>query len=436
MTAPPRPRRLRGLPPPERRRRGDLVAAALIAVGAVVAVVLVVATGDGVGTTDRVAERPLTAPPGGPVPTVLAEAWRAESPATPVPVVVGPAVVTAGPDGVVGHDPVTGAPAWSYARPEVPCTVGAGFGDVLAVFRSEGPLGVWCSDVAALDPATGARGPARHADLREGTRLLADTDHVTGAGRDYVETWRSDLVATTEVGLLPTPVQPPEAQPRAGCVNGSIAVGGGTLGMIQRCPGDASDRLTVLDASPRSAEEPEERTSVLTGVQGARLVALTDRRAAFAAPDGTLRIIDVAAAGPDGTGATPVAVPLGAAAGPTADPPGLAAVVRPAGGVLLWWTGTATVGLDAADLQPRWTLPGTLGAGAAWPGTAPSTTLLVPVPDGLAVIDARTGTPRAAPVPVDRAGTAPGAPVAVAAVGTTLVEQRGTTTVALRPPGA
>lgn len=428
-------RRLRlDLPRPERRRRGDLVAAALISVAVLLLVVVVVATGDAAGTDDRVATKPLVVPPEGPLPTALVEAWRADSPATPTPLVVGPAVVTAGPDGVVGHDAVTGAPAWSYSRPETPCTVGAGFGDVLAIFRTDGALGTWCSDVAALDPATGARGPSRHTDLREGTRLLADRDHVTGTGRDYIETWRSDLVATTAIGALPNPVQPPSEQPRAGCANGSVAVGGGSLAAVERCPGEASDRLTVFDADPPSSEKPQERISVLTGVVGARLVALTDRRVAIAAPDGTLRVLDAGSSSEDGTGASPVSYPLGTAAGPTADPPGLAATIRPVGPVLLWWTGTATVGLDPDDLRPRWALPGTLGAGAAWPGTTPATTVLIPVPGGLAVVDAATGAPRGATIPVDRAGTAPDAPVAVATVGTVLVELRGATTVALRPP--
>lgn len=407
------------------------MAVALIAVAAVVGTLLVLNTGDAAHTSDQVASPSLAPSPDGPVPTGLTEAWRAESPATPAPVAVGPAVVTAGPDGVVGHDPATGREAWSYRRPEPPCTVGTGFGDVLAVFRTQGPLGAWCSDVASLEPGSGARGPARNADLREGTRLLADRDHVTGTGADHVETWRSDLVLTTEVGRIPTPVQPPSAQPRAGCTNGSVAVGGGTVGMVQRCPGEDSDRLTVVTADPQSSEKPEERSSVLLGVRGARLVALTDRRAAWAAPDGTLHVVGTA---PDTADLAPAVFPLGAAAGPTTDPPGLAATVRPVGTVLLWWTGSATVALDAGDLTPRWTLPGALGTGAAWPGSAPAAVALVPVPEGLAVVDAGTGAPRGPTIPVTR-GLPPGTPVAVATTGTTVVELRGSTVVALRPPG-
>lgn len=425
----PRPSRL---PRPERRSRGDLVAVAFLVVAAVVGTLLVLASGDAADTELTPASPPLQPGADGPVPTALGEVWRAASPATPAPLAVGPAVVTAGPDGVVGHDPVTGREAWRYSRPEAPCTVGTGFGDVLAVFRTDGPLGTWCSDVAALEPDTGTRGPARNADLREGTRLLADRDHVTGTGADHVETWRSDLVLTTEVGRVATPVQPPDAQPRAECTNGSVAVGGGTVGMVQRCPGEDSDRLTVVDADPQSSEKPEERSSTPLGVRGARLVALTDQRAAWAAPDGTLHVVGTSA---DAETLIPETVyPLGTAAGPTTDPTDLAATVRPVGPVLLWWTGTATVGLDAGDLRPRWTLPGTLGAGAAWPGSAPAAVALVPVPDGLAVVDAATGTPRGPVVPVARGGD-PTAPVAVAATGTTVVELRGSTVVALRPPG-
>lgn len=414
---------------PLRRRRSDLVAIALITAVVVVGAILVVSAGDEAATTLRTAARPLTVPPPGPVPTSLTEAWRADSPASATgatPIGIGPVVVTAGPGGsggqVVGRDPVTGAEAWSYTRPGSVCTLGGGFGMVLAVFRTEGPTGPWCSDVASFTPATGARGPARNADLREGTRLLADRDQVTGTGPDYLEAWRYDLVATTEIGRVPTPVQPPDVQQRSVCTNGSVAVGGRVIGALERCPGEDSDRLTFFAADPASAEKPEERGSVLLGVRGARLVAVNGDRAAVAAPDGTLRV--VTAAGQVTT------VPLGPAAGPTTDPPGLATPVRAGGPVLLWWTGTATVALDPVELRPRWTVPGTIGPGAPVPGTGAAVTLLVPVPSGLAVVDAATGVPRGL-VPVARA---PGpTPVGVGVVGTTVLEQRGSEVVALRP---
>lgn len=442
----PRGPRGRRLPPPERRRRGDLIAAAVIVVVAVLGALLVLRSGDGASTTLRTASPPLSQPELGPVPTALVEAWRAESPATAAPadpgganggtIGSGPigtpaALITAGPDGegggvVSGHDPVTGAVAWEYRRPEELCTVGFGFGDVLAVFRTDGPTGTWCSDVAAFTPSTGARGPARTADLRPGTRLITSGAHVTATGRDVVEVWRSDLVATVEYGALPTPVQS-SPQPRAGCTHGSVAAGTGVVAILEHCPNEASDRLSVIDADPAQHDKPEDRFSVLSGVTGGRLVAAGVDRTAVAAPDGTLRTWDA-------SGQPVASFPLGPLAGATADPPGLTVGTRTAGPVLLWWTGTGTVALDAADLRPRWTIPGALGPGTLLPvaDAAAPPTVLVPVPGGLAVADAATGAVRAT-LPVDRAGST--GPVGVAAVGTTVVEQRGSTVVALRPPG-
>ncbi len=417
---------------PERRRRTDLVVAVVLVVAALVATVLVLAAGDGARTSLRLASPPLAARAPGPVPTALVEAWRASSPSTATALTVGPAVVTAGPTaeggGVVsGHDAATGAVGWEYRRPEVPCTVGAGFGDVLAVFATDRPTGTWCSDVTTLDPATGARRPARNTDVRPGTRLLADDGHVTATGRNYLETWRSDLVATVEYGALPTPVQS-DPQPRLACAHGSVAVASGLVAVLERCPGETSDRLSVLDADPTNADKPGTRSSVLTGIVGGRLVAAGADRTAVAAPDGTLRTFDA-------DGAPVAAVGLGPLAGPTTDPPGLTAGVRPAGPVLLWWTGTGTVALDPTDLTPRWTLAGSLGPGGAFPTAAPGPgTVVVPVPGGLAVADAATGAVSTT-LPVDRSGSDAGSgPVGVAVSGPVVVEQRGTTVVALRPP--
>ncbi|HEY2194628.1 MAG TPA: hypothetical protein VGH76_20340 [Actinomycetospora sp.] len=434
-------------PPAERRRRVDLVAIVLIVVAAVVGTVLVLRVGDESATSLRPATPPLAPASTGPVPTALVPVWRAADPvgAPPGahllggPTAQGPAVAVGrdDPDGsgvVTGLDAVTGAPAWEYRRPEPLCTLGSGFGEVIALYRTTSPLGTFCSDVATIDPSTGQRGPSRSADVRPGTRLLADGSHVVATGRDYLEVWRDDLVATLEYGALPTPVQS-TPEPRASCPRSSVAAGADAVAVLERCPGETSDRLSVMTDSPAEYDKPEDRFSVLSGVSGGRLVAVANDRTALEAPDGTLRIYDGAGT-PIGTAA------LGPAVGPVAraaqetgtDPPGQQTGVRLAGPVLLWWTGTATVGLDPSTLLPRWTLPNTLGPGAAVSSDvlgAP-TTVLVPVPGGLAVVDGATGTPRPT-IPVDRGADPPG-PVGVEVVGTTVVEQRGVTVVGLRPP--
>ncbi len=434
-------------PRAERRSRVDLLAIALIVVAAVVGTVLVLRAGDEASTTVTPAPTPLTPPVDGPVPTALVPAWRAPNPAgAPLgadllagPTTVGPAVATGrtDPDGygvVTGLDATTGAPAWEYRRPEPLCTLGSAFGDVLALFRTTTPVGTFCSDVATIDASTGQRGPTRNSDVRPGTRLLADGSHVTATGRDYLEVWRDDLVATLDYGALPNPVQS-TPQPRATCPHVSVAVGSDTVAVLERCPAEPSDRLSVLSSTPSEYDKPEDRFSVLSGVTGGRLVAVADDRTALEAPDGTLRVYD-------GSGTPVGTVPLGPAAGPVAraagetatDPPGQTAGASLAGPVLLWWTGTATVGLDPSTLLPRWTLPDTLGPGAAVTNgvLGEPTTVLVPVRDGLAVVDAATGATRPV-IPVDRRADPPG-PVGVGVVGSTVVEQRGATVVGLRPP--
>jgi hypothetical protein len=444
----PRPdRRAVWWPRAERRRRVDLLAIALLVVAAVVGTLLVLRTGDEAATTVRPAVPPLAPVVEAPAPTVLVPVWRAANPAGAPPApdllagptVVGPAVAVGrtDPDGsgvVGGLDAATGAPAWEYRRPEPLCALGSGFGEVLAMFATTSPVGTFCNDVATVDPSTGQRGPSRDSDVRPGTRLLADGSHVTATGRDYLEVWRDDLVATLDYGALPTPVQS-TPQPRAACPHVSVAVGADSVALLERCPGEPSDRISVLSDSPAESDKPEDRFSVLSGVTGGRLVAVAGDRTALEAPDGTLRVYD-------GAGTPVGTVPLGPAAGPVAraaqetatDPPGQPLGVRLAGPVLLWWTGTATVGLDPSTLLPRWTLPNTLGPGAAVSTgeLGAPTTVLVPVPAGLAVVDAATGAPRPT-IPVDRRADPPG-PVGVEVVGSTVVEQRGATVVGLRPP--
>jgi hypothetical protein len=92
---------------------------------------------------------------------------------------------------------------------------------------------------------------------------------------------------------------------------------------------------------------------------------------------------------------------------------------------IYWWTGSATVALDRADLQPVWTLPDTRG-----PGVRYGDAVLVPVPDGLAVVDPFTGTVTRT-IAVDRGGWT--GPVQPAVAGSVLLEQRGPDLVALRP---
>jgi hypothetical protein len=410
---------------PERRRRGDLVAAAVLVVLVVVAATVLWGTGGVAGTTSAPAvAASAEPPPAADVPAGFTEAWRAPSAATPQPVVSARAVVTADGSTVTGHDPLTGATSWTYSRDVPLCTVAAGFpgaddgvGRVLALY-GEGPD--WCSELTALRPDTGARAAAANPDTRPGARLLAAGSSVVGTGADYLEVLRSDLVKTLEYGLVNAPAQP-ERQPRAGCRYGSTALVSGRLGVVERCPDEFGDRLTVISPDgPDGADKPAVEFSVALSGIGATLVAMTSELAAVALPGPPrLLVFDRQGAQVDVVG---LDVPESDLA---SDPVGGVAPVRSDGQRTYWWTGSRTVALDETTLRPVWTAPDALGPALPYGGG-----LLLPVRDGLAEIDPNTGS---ALRTLGIARADPLGPVRLDAVGEVVLEQRGTEVVALRP---
>ncbi len=414
----PRAPRLR----PERRRRSDVIVAAALAVLVIGTTAVLWFTSEAVHTSSRPAVEPIAAPPAATgVPSAVTEAWRAPSGATVAPVVAGPAVVTADGNLVVGRDARTGEERWSYERDLQLCTVTAGFpradngrGRVLALY-AEGSG--WCSELTALRPDTGARAGASNPDVHQGTRLLAADTSVVATGADYLEVMRSDLVKTLEYGAVPVPVQVRE-QPRPGCTHASTAVGADRLGLVERCPGEASDRLTLVAADgDDGAEKPQVDFSVPLPGTGAVIVAVSAERVAVALP-GPPRLLLYDHAGQQ-VGEHPLDVPDA----DLADPPGGTVATTSRDHRITWWTGSRTVALDDQDFTPLWTVPDALGPAAPY-----ADALLVPVPRGLRVLDATDGS-EVRTIPVDR----PAGPVRLATLGDMLLEQRAGEVVALRP---
>ena len=419
---------------PERRTRGDLAAVAVIAVAVIVAATVLWRYSDARATVSQLATgEPAALVPATTLPPALAEVWSAPSGATPAPVVTGSAkttvdgqetttdstVVTADGREVVGRDPFSGEPRWRYARDLDVCTVTAAWRNALTVW-SKDPR--FCSEVTALDGNSGKRVNQRNGDAEHGTRVLFDGTHATAVGGRYLETWRSDLVRTTQYGAVPWTVNPGK-QPRSGCTYVSTAAAANLIGVIERCPSDGTkaDRLTVLKANPKEAEQPEVAFSVPLGVPAALVVAVSAQRTAVLLSDPS-RIAVYDANGAQ-VGSYPVAPATTAAT--TAAVAGTPAVASTVTGTnVYWFTGSATVALDPTEFKPRWTVDGTLGAGALFAGR-----LLLPAPDQLLVVDPTTGA-RLGAIPVDRGGYR--GPVRLAAAGPLVLEQRGDRLVALR----
>ena len=415
---------------PLRRTTGDLVAAALLSITVVVTAAALWHYSDANATESQTAatEPPLLVSPTA-LPPSLAPAWQQPSGATAAPVVAGHSVVTGEGSEVVGRDPLTGDVRWRYARDIPLCTVmpavledlppgttgGAtrDFENALAAF-SKDPR--FCSEVVMLDGGTGKRTAQRNGDAEAGTRIVSDGTHITATGTRYLETWRSDLVRTTQYGHVGAPVNPGK-QPRTGCEYGSTAVASNQIGLIERCPNEDSDRLTVLKANPANAETPEVIFSVQAGTRGARVVAVSVDKVAVLLPDPARLVVY------DNTGnqlaSHPVDIDVPTATGTVEVP---ITTITPT--AVYWYTGSSTIALDPADFTPRWTVDGTLG-----PGTLMAGRLLMPKPGELAVLDASTGE-QVGDVPVDR-GSYQGV-VQLAVAGPVVLEQRGGQLGALR----
>ncbi|HEX7302451.1 hypothetical protein [Lentzea sp.] len=415
--------------PPARswRTRADFVAVAVIAVVALLASVLTWAFSDARATTsvtgpsswDQLPE--VTA-----LPPSLAEVWRAKSGATQSPVVVltpspqtgeeKPSTVVTGDGGAVdGRDPLTGDVRWTYSRDLPLCVVSSGWGRAMALYSK----GTNCSELTSLDGVTGERRAQRNGDAEPGTALLNEGSHLITTGSKYLEVYRrDDLVKSLEYGALRAIVNPGK-QPRVGCTYGSVAVTSGRFAMVERCPDDAFDRVSVIKPNPDKSDEPKVFASVLTGAKNAQVVAVTEKLVAVAVPDPARLLVF------DGeTGAQVSDVPLDIPSSDFTDPPNHVARTFSTKTNVFWFSGSKTFALSQDTLTPLWTADGALGAGTTLAGRA-----VIPVQEGLRVYEQATGAV-VGTIKVNREGHT--GPVQLATAGPVVLEQRGETLVALR----
>jgi len=271
-----------------------------------------------------------------------------------------------------------------------------------------------CSQVTELAGDTGKRVAARSSYNDDTLTLTADGTYVLALGPNRLEVWRSDLVRTLEYGYVDAPVNP-HSQPRSGCALNSAASSSSQVAVLERCPGDEGDRLTVLHPAPEDPTKPEEKGSaVLTGIDGARVLATAGERVLLYLPEAAARTPRLAVY--DSTATAVAEYGLN-------NPLPADATVADAGASTLLWTGNSVISLRESDLSPEWTAPGALGPGAAMGGR-----ILMPVTDAIAVLDVTTGR-EVRRIPVAR-GVVSG-PIRTAVLGGTVLEQRGAEVVAL-----
>jgi hypothetical protein len=438
------------------RRKRDVLAVVGIAVVSLVGGLLLWQSSDVRATSSQTYDGPVpTQAPPTRFPPSLGESWRAESPATPVPVAVGETIVTGAGGEVAGRDPLTGEVRWSYTRDLPLCTVTAAWDMALTVYSkpdnllpSDDPRKAGgCSEFTSLDPASGRRGRQpdpteerskpdggqRNSDAELGTRLLFDGTYVTTTGEKLLTTVRSDLVRTVEYGEIPV-LTNAERQPRTGCTYGTVAVEAGRIAVVERCPDDSSGRLTVYNAThdENDDDKPVVVSSVVVG-EGAQVVGMTEHcRVPGQAEENEVELCTaIVLPNParlvvydqEGVQVAEHELDLGPGDLRT-EPADHTLATNRTTGALYWFTGSRTIVLSEVDLSPLWTVEDTLGPGAAFAGK-----IVIPVPDGLAVLQPTDGE-RVGTIPVDR-GDHRGL-VTTSTLGSMVFEQRGDTLVALR----
>ena len=403
---------------PERRTKADLLAAASIVAVVTVAAALIWWTSDARATISRPAAVPAPNPtPARAVPASLKQLWTAASVATVQPIAVGGTVVTGDGHAVEGRDPRTGEVRWRYSRDSNLCGVSWVYHSAVAVY----PDDRGCGQVSTIDGSTGQRGPARSSYADKRVDLSSDGTTVLSAGDTRLELWRSDMVRMLSYGEIDARVKPSSKGLHTGCRLTSAAASSAAVSVLEACGGQADLRLTLLRPS-KEEDEPEQRDVPEPGIavdSGARVLTVSETRTALYLPVPQPRVEVV-----DGGGVT-----VGSTLLPK--PPSTASVISRPGNLVTWWTGDAVMVFDAANLTYRYSITAAGPSVPVGPATMMAGKLLVPVTGGIAVCDPVTGVGEGL-LPVSRAPTR--SAVIPAVSGSQLLEQRGSTLVALGAP--
>lgn len=399
---------------PERRTRADVVAALAIAVVVAVVAALVWWTSDARATTSRPAATPVpNLTPAKVLPETLRELWTAPSAKTTSPLVVAGAVVTGNGRAVDGRDPATGDSLWSYARDLDLCGVTWVYHYAVAVY----PDVRGCGQVSTINAKTGRRGPSRTAYADPEVTLSSDGTTVLSAGDSRLEMWRSDMVRMLSYGSIDARIKPgTPASPVCRLV--STAASSTAVSVLEACPDQADLRLTLL--RPADEEDTPELKYVpqpgVTDESGARVIAVSETTTAVYVPTPKPMVNIV-----DETGATVASTLL-------SKPPSANATMSRAGDLITWWTGEDVMVFSANGLRYKYTVTPAGRNVPLGPATVMAGLLLVPVTDGYDVFDPESGKGERH-IPLRRPPSS--APVVPAMAGSTLLEQRGDTLVAL-----
>jgi hypothetical protein len=399
---------------PERRTKGDLLAAAAIAVVIAATASLIWWTSDARATISRPAATPAPNPSlAKQVPAGLKQLWSAPSAATTAPVIVGGTVATGDGREVDGRDAGTGQARWSYARDSDLCGLSWVYHYAVAVYRDDRG----CGQVSTIDGSTGRRGAARSSYADPQVRLSSDGTTVLSVGDTRLELWRSDMVRMLAYGETDARVKPSSRGLHSGCKLYSAAASSLAVSVLESCANQADLRLALLRPG-KEDDEPAQHLVAEPGIganSGARVLTVWQSNTAVYLPVPQPRVDVIDDMGTVVSSALLPKAPSNSA-------------VSQAGNLVTWWTGDSVLVFEASSLTLRYTIAAGEKTVPLGPGAMMAGKLLIPVSGAIGVYDPATGANERY-IPVDRA---PSTRAVVPAVsGSRVFEQRGDTVVAL-----
>lgn len=344
-------------------------------------------------------------------PELLNDVWSTTDAGLIPPTTGNTAVVVTDQDGIRGVDPATGETAWSYHRDLPLCTAMVSEDQAIAVFLGQSG----CAETTSVRLSDGEYNATRRS-LAPTEVLPLVSDRRAGIhSLRMLELWRGDLVRTIEFGDVESSAET-DHQAYLHCAITDAATRGETLASIVECPGDEESILIIQDSDPDSAVEPE-ITAETPVPHGSRLTSVGDSVAGYVS-DGELWV-----AGSEGSAHRLLeGVDQPPAATPRGDRTELDLHT-------LWFNGSELIALTQPSLHERFRVPDAIGTGDTW-----GDRVLVPVPEGIAVVDWQGETERVIPVnrenPDDQSDQS--GRVDIRVIGDTVVEWRDGAVVALR----
>lgn len=297
---------------------------------------------------------------------------------SPAPLVLGTSLIVAEDRGVRAVSLNDGTERWHYRRDIPLCALSGSDGLVYATFR--GPTG--CGETVALKPSSGEYAATRRSMASDNPTALRSNSYAGVYNSDFLELWRSDLVRVVEYGQIPATPEP-NLQPHADCSIVSAQTRVELLAVINDC--DGRGRLVMQDANPKESRKPEVKSDIDLGpvTSDMQLIAIGQKSAAVLS-DNRVRVYRE-----DGTQLSDIALHDTSLRptlpeSPASDAPH-AAFTADLPHHMTWWSPRGLMGFRPSTLEPAFEFPEATGTPAPW-----GEHILMPVADGIAVINAQT----------------------------------------------